>query len=156
MNHAHLMVLAGNKCKGRIEAGTWNAPNKDQVKLLALAAELEHVKKLIPTAKHSSTTSSNNTIITNDATKTKKPFTCAEWQTVKPTALEIQNKYIKKVGGKEYKWCAKHAIWCSHSTAECCKPDATSTEQKPKDAIDEQKNKIVAAFNAISDSADEE
>ena len=156
MNSAHLMVLAGNKYKGRIEAGTWNAPNKDQVKLLALAAELEHVKKLIPTAKHRSTTSSNNTKITNDSTKTKKPFTHAEWQTVKPTALEIQNKYTKKVGGKEYKWCAKHAFWCSHSTAECRKPDATSTDQAPKDASDEQKNKIVAAFNAIADSADEE
>ena len=77
---------------------------------------------------------------------------------VEPKALEIQNHYIKKVTGKEYKWCDKHKLWCSHSTAECRKMEVQTTESNSKNNLEEnvQKSKMVAAFNAIALSEDEE
>jgi hypothetical protein len=160
MNHEYLMVLAGNKYKGRVEAGTWNAPNKDQVKLLALAAELAEVKKLIPKG---TTTKASTGGGTGSGKGTKGPFQRAEWQMVKPTALEIANKYTKKVNGKEFKWCAKHAMWCGHSTAECRKGNAVTNDATKTDAnkngdgddekSDDQKTKLAVAYQAVSENS---
>lgn len=156
INHGHLMILAGNKYKGLVEAGTWNAPNKDQVKLLALEAKLDQMKKLIPTK--SGPTSTKRKFEGGEQTNSKKTFKRAEWQMVEPTALEIKNQYVKKVKGKEYKWCDKHKLWCAHSTAECRKPDIQTTEtdknEMPGDL--DKKNQMVEAFNAIALEDEEE
>jgi hypothetical protein len=158
INHEQLMVFAGNKYKGRVEAGTWNAPNKDQVKLLALAAELAEVKKLIPKTTGVKSTEKKATATTS---KARTPIQREEWQMVKPTALEIKNNYTKNVKGKDYKWCAKHAMWCSHSTAECRKPDMPSDDKETKtnekqDDGEDQKSKLASAFVAINTHDDDE
>ena len=159
----NLMTHALNKYMGKVEQGDWNAPSSDQIKILALEAQ---VAKLVPKG-----TSGKKRRNDNDDGKpaAKKPYKPSDWQKVEPTTLEAKTN-LKKVNGKEYKWCANHKLWCAHSTSECRgtakKEKAEDTTEKPtkkeasKKSSNAEKKAIVSAFNAIaleeSDSDDDD
>ena len=159
-NEQTLMTHALNKYMGKIDQGDWNAPSPDQVKLLALAARVE---QLVPKGTSNGKNSNGKRPAkSNEKSDTKKPYKPSDWQKVSPTSLEAKT-HVKKVNGKEYKWCANHKLWCAHSTSECRgvgnvrKPAAKKESTNKED--DDKKNNMVAAFNSIamegSDSDDD-
>ena len=161
-NENTLMTYALNKYMGKMDQGDWNAPSADQIKILALETQ---VASLVPKNNDKKRRKDDK-----DAGKSnKKAYKPSDWQKNAPTELEAKTN-LKKVNGKEYKWCANHKLWCAHSTAECrgtgnagsksATDKPAKTDDPKKDKTTDKKNAIVSAFNAIaleqSDSDDDD
>ena len=144
LTHDQLMNYAADQYKMMVEEKTWAAPSKDQVKLLALEAQIK------------SLTSKGKAVTSNDGKgkgkggKGGKATGRPDWASTKPTADEIKAGNKKKVDGVEYTWCDNHG-WSKHSTNEC---RAVKPTKAPSDANaqDDKSNghKILRALNAIT------
>jgi hypothetical protein len=147
MTHDQLMTYAANQYKMMVEDKTWAAPSKDQVKLLALEAQL---KKL------NDKKGSNRAAGQGNNGKGNNRGDRPEWMSVKPTAEEIAAGYKKKVNDVEYKWCDHHQ-WSKHATHDCrAKDKPNKAPLANKSPTDHQNgHKILRALNAITTGDDE-
>ena len=107
-----LMELAENKYKQLVEANVWDAPNEDQKKIIALAAQLESFKKAQATSKKATATTDTSTKSHRRAKsdrpptgKPKKKYEVPAWKKVPPKQGERKEK---DRDGKHYYWCPNH------------------------------------------------
>ena len=132
-----LMALASNKYKTLVENGRWMAPSKEEKKILALETKLMSYE-----AAAKSSTKAGESQAATAAKKAKKkskdgPF-IPEWSKKHPGDDFIAAGKSKKVDGKEYFWCEKHARFVRHKTSECnldTTPDGGSAASSPSPGL---------------------
>jgi hypothetical protein len=102
----HLMELAVNKYRTRIQANTWKTPTEAEEKIIALEAKLQQMmkqqkkyKKLAGNKKKKSTSKD-------------KP----SWMKVPPKPGEPSTK---TKDSKAYNWCKHHKAWVMHKPEDC-------------------------------------
>jgi hypothetical protein len=114
----HLMHIALNKYKMKLEQNTWNAPTEEQEKIIALEARIDklikardkqHEKSKFDNPKRKSKQNKGKR-------KGKQAYAKPAWMFVAPNPGD-QSK--KTVDGKDYWWCTNHKSWCRHSTDRC-------------------------------------
>jgi hypothetical protein len=102
-----LMHLCANCYKVRLEGGLWNAPNRDQARILALQSQISQLQGgscgAAPGAARPAAAQNGQA---GDARREKyKP---EPWMLVKPSDGDIKNNVPKSEGGREYWWCTHH------------------------------------------------
>jgi hypothetical protein len=150
LSHMELMDLASNKYKLKKENGTWNAPNEDEKKIIALEAEVASLKKL--------------------KTKLKKPDNNpGKFVSNKPEELKSKPKNVHKVvkwKGRDWYFCCKETggkcggVWRAHKPKEC-DPDKFKKKTKPEynkqaKETDNKKIRFERAVSAIANNANDE
>ena len=103
-----LMNHACNKFITLSNEGRWNALSKADAKLVALRAELNHLKGLSAVA---------NTKQGKDSTSAKqKRQDAPAWTKVAPKDGEAKTK---TVDSRLYHWCHHHKLWVQHHPSDC-------------------------------------
>ena len=127
-----LMTLASNKYKVMVDTGLWMAPNKEQVKILALKSQIKQLSD-----KKSGKARTEN-------------YVRPAWMNVKPSDEDIASDKTKTVEGKKYWWCQKHGYYCQHSTEKCrgASKKAKETPSKPTEEKDNKTLKLAKALQA--------
>jgi hypothetical protein len=116
-----LMVLAENKFKSMVESATWNAPDEQVEKIIALQTQVQKLAK----ANKSKTKGGEKGKSGNKSTDLKKkkkdkdetPANKKPDWMMKAPADGAPKK--KTVDGKQYHWCPNHNCWTRHSPSEC-------------------------------------
>ena len=124
-----IMQLADNKYQAMILRGTWAAPSKEEMQIVALASEIEEMKKDKEMYKANFTNKIkelNNKYKTGRSKKQNNNDKFA-WKKTPPS----NNQSTKTHDGKSYHWCVNHLAWTLHSPDECRlenKSNATKVE----------------------------
>ena len=106
-----LMRLAENKYKVLVEQDSWNAPSKEEEKIVALEAKLARfVRKAASDPDEGDEKRSKST-----SRKARKPK--PDWMSKEPP--EDKKSEVKVVEGKDYHWCPKHKSWTRHKPSDC-------------------------------------
>jgi hypothetical protein len=106
------MVDAAQKYKTLLEQNLWNAPSKDQAKLLALESK---VKAMEAASQKRTKPSGGNSAQPASATTRPKET----WMTQKPKQADIDNEVPKPMNGKDYYWCPNHERYVIHKPSAC-------------------------------------
>jgi hypothetical protein len=106
------MVDAAQKYKTLVEQNLWNAPSKDQAKLLALESK---VKAMEAASQKRTKPSGGNSAQPASATSRQKET----WMTQKPKQADIDNEVPKPMNGKDYYWCPNHERYVIHKPSAC-------------------------------------
>jgi hypothetical protein len=142
----HLMRLALNKYRIRTSDNVWNAPTKEEEKIIALEAKIEQMTKAKEKSAQGKTNSNTKRRGKRDKEKggnnSRKAYVKPAWMLIAPKSGESGKK---TVDGKEYWWCTKHKAWCRHSTNECKgqnikHPNAQANEGANADSNDRNAN----------------
>jgi hypothetical protein len=113
----NLMVQAAEVYRARTTEGTYNAPSKDQVKLLALESQ---VKALTATKKGNGTPKADGGNKARGADdKGKKRAPKDPEMTKAPSAADIRNNVPKSFNGKDHWWCTHHERYVQHQLHKC-------------------------------------
>lgn len=113
------MHLAANKYKVLVEGKLWNAPNKDQAKILALQSEVNQLKSAVQGGGRARAPSANNDVAANSATTQRGKYQPEPWMLVKPSDEDIKNETSRTEKGREYWWCTNHARYVQHKPSVC-------------------------------------
>ncbi len=143
MDPNHLMALAENKYKIRVQSGEWKAPSEEQTKILALEAKIKSLEtkhRDKKSDKKGSKKGSNSNRKSDGKKKgSKQKKNKPKWMTTPPTG----EQNTKTVDGKTYNWCQYHEAWVLHTPDEC----RLKNDKKGKMKSDENAN------NANNESA---
>jgi hypothetical protein len=148
----HLMDIAVNKYRTRLQAKTWRAPTEAEEKIIALEVKLQSLIKQQKKYKKSVDNKKNK-----DKSNSKdKPA----WMKIPPKTGEAN---IKSKDSKTYHWCKHHKAWVMHKPEDCRIANANKgndTKSPNKDTAkpdrDAKKLALSAALAALTDDSDEE
>jgi hypothetical protein len=138
-----LMELAGNKYKSLVEEDMWQAPTASDKEIVALRAQIAELKKSPSPAPQKDKFEKKKKF---DKKKDSEKFA---WKSVPPKSGEPVKK---KVGGKTYHWCVKHASWTLHTPEQCHKAETTTDSPPPTS----QQLLLQTALMSIMDDGQEE
>jgi hypothetical protein len=135
------MDKAAHRYKVLLEGKLWDAPNRDQARILALQAQVNQLESSLqaPAAANAPCAGNINARNTPRAGGRFKP---EPWMLVKPSDDDIKNEVPKKEGGREYWWCVHHGRYVQHKGSKCklATPKAPPAETTPKpDGDNDQK-----------------
>jgi hypothetical protein len=137
MTTEQLMSAALNKYELKVEDSSWSVPDKKDDRIIALEAE-------------------NATLKAKGKTKANRGNAGDKyaWKKIVPKTGDPKTK---KVNGKSYHWCHKHAAWTVHSPDEC----KLTTEQDaspPSQTTPEDKKALYMskAYKAIAEESDDD
>ena len=119
LDHTTLMQLALNKYKTMFEAGTWNAPSDEEIKIIALEARLEKMVKARKSkggGTNEGTNANESKSKDKEGNKSYKKKEKPAWKSQKPKEGEAKKK---TVDNKDWHWCPKHEAWVAHLPSEC-------------------------------------
>ena len=138
----HLMRLALNKYRIRTSDKIWNAPTKEEEKIIALEAKIQRLQKAktksVQGKSNSNTRRQGKQEKEKDPNKRRKEYIKPAWMFVAPKSGESRKKTID---GKDYWWCTNHKAWCRHPTNECKSRNIThSNDQANEGANDDSNN----------------
>jgi hypothetical protein len=121
------MHLCANRYKVRLEGGLWNAPNRDQARILALQSQISQLQNGARGAGNGAT----NPAPVQAAARNGQPraarrekYKPEPWMLVKPSDDDVKNDVPKLDGGREYWWCIHHKRYCQHKSGDCKKGGA--------------------------------
>jgi hypothetical protein len=138
----HLMRLALNKYRIRTSDKVWNAPTREEEKIIALEAKIERMTKAKDKPAQGETKRRGKREKDNDRSNSRKAYVKPAWMLIAPKSGESGKN---TVDSKEYWWCTKHKAWCRHSTNECKgqnvkHPNAQANEGANADSSDRNAN----------------
>jgi hypothetical protein len=146
----HLMEIAVNKYRTRLQANTWKAPTEAEEKIIALEAKLQMMIKQQKKFKKSANNKKNK------YTPKDKPA----WMKVPPKSGEPTTK---SKDSKTYHWCKHHKAWVMHKPEDCRIANANKgNEKKPpkQDSANPDKEEkrlaLSAALAALTEDSDDE
>lgn len=164
-----LMTFAYNKFKNSKLKGTWNAPNEQEEKIIALEAKVNSLKK-----QHKKVTFTDRKGNDKDTEKNKKRMSepKPEWleKNIKPSADKL--KEVRKWRGNNYHYCCKETggkcqgNWRVHLPSKCKgtarkrdRQDEKDEAERKKKEKEKKKLKLASALSAVTqqeDSSDDE
>jgi hypothetical protein len=158
-----LMVLAEKKFKAMVESGTWNTPDEQAEKIIALQAQVQKLAKANKSKTKGGEKGKGGNKETDPKKKKKKKDKNETPANKKPNwmmkALAVGAPKKKTVDGKEYHLCPNHNCWTRHSPSDCkgkgASP-ATASKDKSKSVDWDGKTKkpilkIAKALQTIAD-----
>jgi hypothetical protein len=112
------MHLCANRYKVRLEGGLWNAPNRDQARILALQSQ---ISQLQGGSRGAASASARPAAARNGQASgaRREKYKPEAWMLVKPSDSDVQNDVPKSEGGREYWWCTHHKRYCQHTSGDC-------------------------------------
>jgi polyhydroxyalkanoate synthesis regulator phasin len=158
-----LMSLAKTKWSIHKQKHLWNAPSKQEEKILALKAkvkklESQHSNKKIKNKSNKGGASASTLSSQNQSTGDGARYD--PWMFVPPKDGEAQPKVV---GKKQFWWCSNHNKWCHHTTDKCkgfnvskgC-PSKTndSSQAMSTSKSNKKKQKIAQALGAAAQDED--
>ena len=131
-----LMKKAADKYKSLLQKGTWNAPDANEQKILALQSEIKKLKRKGGKGKSNKKISAQP-----DGNQSKKP----QWFLKRPKSADL--KKPKKWKGVNWYYCHKDTggkcdgVWRQHKPSECKGKQFRRSESASKSKSDKDKNK---------------
>jgi hypothetical protein len=128
MTTEQLMFFCANRYKVRVEEGVWNAPNRDQARILALQSQVSQLQNNArgAPARGAAADGAPSAPARNGQPRAarREKYKPEPWMLVKPSDNDVANDVPKTDGGREYWWCVHHKRYCQHKTGDCKLGDA--------------------------------
>jgi hypothetical protein len=122
----NFMNKAENECNMRIQMGTWKAPTRKDLGLMAMKATVEKFEKAAVSKKKEIANVSNNTPRKSYVERLKEEKKTSPWKFKAPEKGEA---WSKKMENQTYHWCSKQVKWVTtHKDNECLGVNASPTE----------------------------
>jgi len=163
-----LMSLAKTKWSIRKQKHLWNAPSKQEEKILALEAKVKKLESQRSNKKTQNKSNKGDASASTLSSQNQSPGDGASssrydpWMFVPPKDGEAQPKVV---GKKQFWWCTNHNKWCRHTTDKCKgfnvgkgRPSKTNDSSQATSASksNKKKQKIVRALGAAAQDDDDE
>ena len=134
-----LMQLASNKFKVLTENGKWNAPSKEEQKIIALEAKFSKWYSKKKSSKE------RDNVKTSNSKRKPKPT----WMTTKPDDISE----TKEMNGKTYYWCERHNVYALHKPQDCYDLKGKAPDRKVR-IKDERKPELISSTATMEEDED--